>query len=71
MAFSRVESAVVPFEEWEGMEWEYTPETNLTSCYQVLKDGAKFESSFLRLARCCFLAYLRVDTHLLWTFWNH
>ena len=31
-AFSRVESAVVPFEVREGMEGEQTTETDLTRC---------------------------------------
>ena len=35
-----------------------------------LEEGGQFESSFLRLDRCCFLALLREDTHLLRTFWN-
>ena len=29
-AFSRAVSAVQPFEVREGMEWEHTPETDLT-----------------------------------------
>ena len=37
-------------------------ETDLTSRHQVLEEGDKFESSFLRLEGCCFLALLRVDT---------
>ena len=64
-AFSRAESAAMPFEEREGMEGEHTPETDLTRHQQVLEEGGKFESSFLRLNRCCFLALLRVDTDLL------
>ena len=43
---------------------------DFTKHHQVLEEGAKFESSFLRLDRCCFLALLKVDTHLLRTFWN-
>ena len=69
-AFSIAESAVVPFEEEEGMEGEHTLETDLTRCCQVLEEGDKFESSILRLDRCCFLSLLRVDTHLLQAFWN-
>ena len=61
-AFSRVESAVVPFKVREGMEAEHIPETDLTRCHQILEEGDKFESSFLRLQRCYFLALLRVDT---------
>ena len=57
--------AVVPCEVREGMEGEHTPETDLIRHCQVLVEGDKFESSILRLARCCFLALLRVDTHLL------
>ena len=64
-AFSRAESAVVPFEMKEGMEGEHKPETDFTRHHQVLMEGDKFESSSLRLDRCCFLAPLRVDTHLL------
>ena len=60
-AFSRVESAVVPF---EVRDVEHTPETDLTRHHQVLKEGDKFESSFLRLDKCCFLALFRVDKHL-------
>ena len=43
-AFSRAESIVVPFELREQMEGEHTPETDLTSCCQVLEEGDKFES---------------------------
>ena len=53
---------MVPFEEREGMEGELTPEADLTRHYEVLDEGDKFESSFLRLDRCCFLALLREDT---------
>ena len=45
--FSRAESAVVPFEEREGMEGEHTPETDLTWCYQVL-EGDKIERRMRR-----------------------
>ena len=44
------------------MEGEHTPEIDLTRCHQVSEDRDKFETSFLRLDRCCFLALLRVDT---------
>ena len=44
------------------MEGEHTPETDLTRPHQVFEEGDKFESSFLRLFRLCFLALLRVDT---------
>ena len=54
----------------EGMEGENALETDLTRHHQVLEEGDKFESPFLRLDRCCFLALLRVDTHLLWASWN-
>ena len=57
-----MESAVVPFEEREGMDGEHTPETDLKRCHQVLEEGDKFESSIFTLDRCCFLALLRVDT---------
>ena len=30
LAVSRVESAMMPFEERKGVEWEHTPETALT-----------------------------------------
>ena len=69
MAFSRVESAVMPFEERERMEGEHTPEKDLTRHPQVLEEGDQFESSILRLDKC-FLSFLRVDTHLLRAFWN-
>ena len=62
-AFSRAVSAVGPFEVREGMEGEHTPETDLIVCHQDLEEGERFESSDLRLERCCFLAFLRVDTH--------
>ena len=61
---------MVPFEVREGMEGEHTPERDLTRHHQVLEEGVKFESSFLRLDRCCFLALLREDTYLLWALWN-
>ena len=61
---------MVPFEVREGMEGEHTPVLDLIRHHQVLEEGDKFESSFLRLDRCCFLAPLRVDTHLLWALWN-
>ena len=57
-----MESSVVPFEVREGMEGEQIPETDLRKCYQVLEEGDMFESSFMRLDRCSFLALLRVDT---------
>ena len=60
----------MPFEVREGVEEEHTPATDLTMCHQVLEEADKFESSFLILDRCCFLALLRVDTHLLWALWN-
>ena len=68
-AFSQAVSAMVPFEVREGMEGNHKPKTDLTRCHQVLEEGDKFESSFLRLARC-FLALLRMDTHLLQPFSN-
>ena len=64
-AFSRVEVAVVPFEEREGMEGKHTQETDFTRHHNVLEEGDKFESSFLRMDRCYFLALQRVNTHLL------
>ena len=57
-------SAVWPFEVREGMEGEHIPETDLTRCHQDLEEVDRFESSDLRLERYCFLALLRVDTHL-------
>ena len=63
-AFSRAVSAVLPFEVREGMEGEHTPETDLMRRYQDLESGERFDSSDLRLERCCFLALLRVDTHM-------
>ena len=69
-AFSRAELAVEPFEVRKGMEEEHTPETDLTRCHWVLEEGDKFESSFLRSNRCCFLALLKLDAHLLRALWN-
>ena len=69
-AFSRVELVLVPFEVREGMEGEHTPGMDFTRHHHVLEEGDKFENSFLRLDICCFLALLRVDTHLLWALWN-
>ena len=58
---------MVPFEEREELEGEYTTETDFTRYHQVLEEGDEFESSFLRFGKCCFLAFRRVHTHL-WTF---
>ena len=63
-AFSRAVSTVRPFEVREGMEGEHTPETDLTRSHQDLEEGDRFQSSDLRFERCCFLALLRVDTHM-------
>ena len=52
------------------MEGEHTPETDLIRCHQDLESGERFESSDLRLERCCFLALLRVDTHLFQALWK-
>ena len=60
---------MVPFEVRERMEGEHTSETDLTRCRQVLEEGDKFESPFLRLDRCL-LVLLRGDTHLLHALWN-
>ena len=68
-AFSRAVSAVRPFEVREGMEGEHTPETDLIRRHQDLEKGERFESSDLSLERC-FLALLRVETHLLRAFWK-
>ena len=54
-AFSRAVSAVRPFEVREGMEGGHKPETDLPRCHQDLEEGDRFESSDLRLERCCFL----------------
>ena len=67
-AFSRKESTVVPFEERERMKGEHTPKKDSTRHHQVLEEEDKFESSFLSLDRCCFLALLRVDTRLVAVF---
>ena len=69
-AFSRAVSAVRPFEVGEGMEGEHTPETDLIRCHQDLEEGERFESSDLSLETCCFLAFLRVDTHLFRALWK-
>ena len=63
-AFSHAVSAVRPFEVRERMEGEHTPETDLIRHHRDFEEGERFESSDLRLERCCFLALLRVDTHL-------
>ena len=68
-AFLRAVLAVRPFEVREGMEGEHTPETDLTRCHQDLERD-RFESSDLRLERCCFLALLRGDTHLFRALWK-
>ena len=41
------------------------PETDLSRHLQDLEEGGRFESSDLRLERCCFLALLRVDALVL------
>ena len=69
-AFSRAVSAVRPFEVREGMEGEHTPEKDFIRPHQDLKEGERFESSDLRLERCCFLALLRLDTHLFQSLWK-
>ena len=69
-AFSRAVSAVQPFEVKERMEGEHTTETDLTRRHQDLEEGDRFESSDLRLEKCCFLALLRVDTHLFRALWK-
>ena len=51
-----------PFKVREGMEGKHTPETDVTRYHQDLEEGDRFESSDLRLERCCFLALLREDT---------
>ena len=61
LVFSRAESAVVPFEVREG---KHTPGMDFTRCHQVLEEGDKFESSFLRMNRWCFLALGFLHTHL-------
>ena len=50
-ALSRAESALVLFEERERMKGKHTPKKDLTRYHQVLEEGDKFESSFLRLDR--------------------
>ena len=62
-AFLRAVSPVQPIETREGMEGEHTPEADLIRCHQDLEEGDRFESSDLRLEKCCFLALLRVNTH--------
>ena len=69
-AFSRAVSAVRPFEVREGMEGEHTSETDLIRCHQDLEEGERFQSSDLSLQRCCFLALLKVDTHLFLASWK-
>ena len=53
-AFSRAESAVVPFEVRKGMEGEHTPETDLTRCHQVLEEVDKFEKFILEIGQMLF-----------------
>ena len=36
---------MVLFQVRAGMEWEYTPETDLTRHHQVLEEGDKFSAS--------------------------
>ena len=57
-------SAEQPFEVREGMEGGHTPETDFTIPHQDLEEGDRFESSYLRLEKLCFLALQVVDTHL-------
>ena len=64
-AFSCAVSAVRPFEVREWMKGKHTPETDITRRQQDLEEGDRFESSDLRLERCCFLALFRVDTLVL------
>ena len=52
-AFSRAELVVLPFEVREEIEGEHITETDLIRCHEVGEEGAKFESSFLSLDRCC------------------
>ena len=52
------------------MEGELTPETDLIRCHQDFEERERFESSELRLERCCFLALLRGDTHLFRALWK-
>ena len=66
-AFSCAVSAVRPFEVRERVEGEHTPETDLIKRHQDFEEG---ESSDLRLERCCFLALLRLDTHLFRALWK-
>ena len=40
-AFSRVVSAVRPFDVREGIEEEHTPETDLIRCHQDLEEGER------------------------------
>ena len=61
---------LLSFEVREGLEGEHTPETELTRHHQDLEEGDRFESSDLRLERCCFLAPLRVDSHLFQALWK-
>ena len=63
-AFSRAVSAEQPFEVRERMEVKHTPEMDSNRCHQDLEERDRFESSDLRVERCCFLPLLRVDTHL-------
>ena len=60
----------MPFEAIEGREREHIQETDSTRCHHVLEEGDKFESSKIMFDRCCFMALLRVDTHLLRALWN-
>jgi len=69
-AFLRAVSGVRLFEVREGMEGEPTSETDLIRCHQDLEEGERFQSSDLSLQRCCFLALLKVDTHLFLASWK-
>ena len=69
-AVSHAVSAVRPFEVREGMEGKHTPETDFIGCHQDLEDEERFESLDLSFERCCFLALLRVDTHLFQALWK-
>ena len=64
-----MQSAVQPFEVREGMEGEHTPETDLTRHHQDLEEGDSLRVQ-MKLERWCFLALLRVDTHLFRALWK-
>ena len=67
--FMHSASAVRPFEVREGMEVGTYTRNRLNEMPPGF-GGGRFEISDMRFERCCFLALLRVDTHLFRALWK-